>query len=48
MAAAGYWEKCPKCGAIGKIDADQAEGRTSIICSECEHHYYRGSETGNK
>lgn len=30
---------CRECGALGRIDEDQAVGRVSIICSECGAHY---------
>ncbi len=32
-----YWFQCPKCGASGSIDEEQAEGRVSIVC-ECGMH----------
>jgi len=34
-------EKCPECGALGKIDEEQLQGKVSIICSECGNHYQR-------
>lgn len=36
-----YWEKCPKCGSLGRIDEEQKNGKVSIICSECGHHYIK-------
>ncbi len=36
-----YFEQCPECGALGKIDEDQFRGKVSIKCSECTHHYHR-------
>jgi len=27
-----YWFRCPKCCGLGAIDADQADGRVSIVC----------------
>ena len=39
-----YWERCPSCGALGKIDEEQHQGKVSIICSECGHHYFRDPE----
>ncbi len=37
----GYWDRCPSCGALGKIDEEQLQGKVSIECSECGHHYHR-------
>lgn len=37
-------ERCSNCGALGRIDEDQAEGRVSIICSECGYHYIKGDK----
>lgn len=34
-------ERCPACGALGRIDEDQAQGKVSIQCSECGNHYYK-------
>lgn len=36
-----YWERCPECKALGKIDEEQFLGKVSIECSECGHHYHR-------
>ena len=36
-----HFERCPECGALGKIDEEQFQGKVSIICSECRHHYYQ-------
>ncbi|GAH96152.1 unnamed protein product [marine sediment metagenome] len=33
-----FMEKCPECGALGKIDEEQLQGKVSIICSECGNH----------
>ena len=35
-----HWERCPKCGQLGKIDDEQLAGTISIICT-CGHHYHR-------
>ena len=35
-----YWEKCPECGQLGRIDEEQKDGKVSIICS-CGAHYYK-------
>lgn len=32
MSELTYWFRCPGCGVLGVIDADQAEGRVSIEC----------------
>jgi len=34
------FEKCPKCGTVGRIDKEQEEGKVSIICT-CGNHYYK-------
>jgi len=34
-------ERCPECGDLGFIDDDQRDGRISIICSGCGHHYHK-------
>lgn len=36
-----YFERCPDCGALGKIDEEQFRGKVSIECSGCGHHYHR-------
>ncbi len=36
-----YFERCPECGALGKIDEDQFLGKVSIECSGCRHHYHK-------
>ncbi len=36
-----YVERCPECGALGKIDEEQFLGKVSIECSGCRHHYHR-------
>lgn len=36
-----YFERCPKCGVLGKIDEEQFRGKVSIRCSECDNHYHR-------
>ena len=41
MSEPYYWEKCPNCKSLGRIDSDQRTGKVSIICAECGHHYYR-------
>lgn len=38
-----YWEQCPICGAMGRIDEEQKGGAVSIICSECGHHYTKAA-----
>ena len=38
-------ERCPECGALGRIDQEQLEGKVSIRCSECGHHYYKGEKS---
>ncbi len=37
-------EACPKCGDLGRIDKDQEEGKVSLICPGCGHHYYKKGE----
>lgn len=34
-----FWERCPKCGGLGRIDEEQLAGKVSIICSNCGYHY---------
>ena len=34
------WERCPKCGQLGKIDEEQLNGKVSIICV-CGYHYFK-------
>lgn len=29
---------CPGCRLVGEIDLDQAQGRVSIVCPECDFH----------
>jgi len=43
-----YWERCPKCGSLGKIDKEQKQGIVSIICSECGYHYHSSASTVRK
>lgn len=37
--------QCPGCDAWGDVDADQLEGRVSLVCSECDWHGYIGGNT---
>lgn len=32
-----YWFRCPECRRLATLDADQANGRVSIVC-ECGWH----------
>jgi Zn ribbon nucleic-acid-binding protein len=41
-----YFERCPACDALGKIDEDQLQGEVSIECSECGYHYHRDKPSG--
>jgi len=33
-----YSFRCPKCKGIGYIDKEQAEGKISIQCTNCNYH----------
>ncbi len=37
--------RCPRCKTWGDIDADQAAGRVSLVCSECGWHGYIDGRT---
>ena len=34
-------ERCPRCKCLGSIDEEQEEGKVSLICPICGHHYYK-------
>ncbi|KKN03817.1 hypothetical protein LCGC14_1103900 [marine sediment metagenome] len=33
-----YWFRCPKCNELGAIDEEQADGKVSIVCPNCDFH----------
>lgn len=30
--------RCPNCGLVARLDADQVHGRVSVNCPDCPYH----------